>query len=69
MEIIKYNRSLPIVNIEQLKHGAGCKYLLAWKSNDRLKKYPDNIIYVAHSWKRKAPKGIPPHYVLIDFSK
>jgi hypothetical protein len=67
METIKYSRDLPIVNIQQLKGGTGAKYLLAWKSNDPAKKYPDNTIYVAHSWKRKLPIGIPPHYVLIEF--
>ena len=67
MEIIDYKPTLPIVNINQLKRGTGAKFLLAWKSNNPLKKYPDNTIYIAHSWKRVQPKGIPSHYVLIKF--
>lgn len=58
---IKYNKSMQITNIETLPHGLRCRYLLVLIAL--------NGSYIAHSWKRVAPKTIPTGYALIDFAK
>lgn len=59
--IIKYSREMAhkIKNISSLPGGLNCKYLLVLVAH--------NGDYVAHSWKRKAPKEIPAGFALITF--
>lgn len=59
METIDYSPSLIIVNTDQLPKGTGAKFLLALKDGER---------FIAHSWKRTAPKTIKAGYVLIKFT-
>lgn len=59
-KIVAYRRDLKITNTAMLPRGTGAKYLLALVVDD---------VFVAHSWKRKAPKIIPAGYVLIEFGQ
>ena len=64
MATIMYRPTLPIVNTEQLPAGAGCRYLLCFKSDNE-----KGTTYVAKQWKRRLPKAIAPHEAIIEFAK
>ena len=48
MNIIKYNPTLPITNVDNLPHGLNCRYLEVIKSHVNT--------FIAKSWHRKIPK-------------
>ncbi len=63
MVVIPYNPELPVVNLEQLPAGTGCRYLLCFKSDNER-----GTIYVAKQWKRRLPKEVAPHEVVVAFN-
>ena len=63
-ETIPYSPTLPVVNLEQLPKGTGCRYLLAFRSDNE-----KGTVYVAKQWKRRLPKATAPHEVIISFAR
>ena len=68
MRILKYNKTMKIENLNSLRPGLGAKYLQCSTH------FHGEIIsgeavesFIAFSWRRKLPAGIPSWHVLIEF--
>lgn len=66
MRIIKYSpgeTDKKLRNMEQLKAGIGCKFLLCFVSDDER-----GETFIAKNWKRRLPLEVSPWELIIDFS-